>query len=212
MPAYCDVDGVPCHASHELLTTILRDEWGFDGIVASDYIGIEMLATAHRLTADLGDGGRAWPSPPASISELPRTVAYRRAAGRGARRRRVDEALLDAAVGRILRMKFRLGLFERPYVDDPTDAMFRRARGRGVAARRWTLAGARWSWSRTTACCRSRRASGALAVIGPIADSARDLLGDYSHLVHMETLLEMRTGGDALGVSATARCSSPATS
>ena len=51
MPAYCDVDGVPCHASHELLTTILRDEWGFDGIVASDYIGVEMLRTAHRLTA-----------------------------------------------------------------------------------------------------------------------------------------------------------------
>ncbi len=39
MPAYCDVDGVPCHASTELLDTILRGEWGFDGIVASDYIG-----------------------------------------------------------------------------------------------------------------------------------------------------------------------------
>ena len=37
MPAYCDVDGVPCHASTELLTGILRGEWGFDGIVASDY-------------------------------------------------------------------------------------------------------------------------------------------------------------------------------
>ena len=48
MPAYCDVDGVPCHASDELLTGILRGEWGFDGIVASDYIGIEMLSTAHR--------------------------------------------------------------------------------------------------------------------------------------------------------------------
>ena len=46
MPAYCDVDGVPCHASAELLTGILRGEWGFDGIVASDYIGVEMIATA----------------------------------------------------------------------------------------------------------------------------------------------------------------------
>ena len=45
MPAYCDVDGVPCHASRELLTTILRDRWGFDGIVVSDYMGVEMLST-----------------------------------------------------------------------------------------------------------------------------------------------------------------------
>ena len=38
MPAYCDVDGVPCHASAELLDGILRGDWGFDGIVASDYM------------------------------------------------------------------------------------------------------------------------------------------------------------------------------
>ena len=57
MPAYCDVDGVPCHASTELLTGILRGQWGFDGIVASDYIGVEMIATAHRLTGGPRRGG-----------------------------------------------------------------------------------------------------------------------------------------------------------
>ena len=54
MPAYCDVDGLPCHASAELLTGILRDQWGFDGIVASDYTAVQMLVGQHRLTADLG--------------------------------------------------------------------------------------------------------------------------------------------------------------
>ena len=54
MPAYCDLDGVPCHASHELLTSILRDEWGFDGVVASDYTAVQMLVGEHRLTPDLG--------------------------------------------------------------------------------------------------------------------------------------------------------------
>ena len=55
MPAYCDVDGVPCHASRELLTTILRDEWGFDGVVASDYTGAPTCSsTQHRLTPSLG--------------------------------------------------------------------------------------------------------------------------------------------------------------
>ena len=75
MPAYCDVDGVPCHASTELLTDILRDEWGFDGIVASDYIGVEMIATAHRLTGDLGEAARL--ALVAGVdAELPRTVAF----------------------------------------------------------------------------------------------------------------------------------------
>ena len=75
MPAYCDVDGVPCHASHELLTTILRDEWGFDGIIASDYMGVEMIATAHRLTASLGEAARL--ALAAGVdAELPRTVAF----------------------------------------------------------------------------------------------------------------------------------------
>ncbi len=86
MPAYCEVDGVPCHASRELLTTILRDEWGFDGIVASDYMGVEMLATAHRLTADLGEAARL--ALVAGVdAELPRTVAFGDAAGRRPRRR-----------------------------------------------------------------------------------------------------------------------------
>ena len=66
MPAYCDVDGVPCHASEELLTTILRDEWGFDGIVASDYVGIQMLSTQHRLTTTWRRP-RRWRSERASI-------------------------------------------------------------------------------------------------------------------------------------------------
>ena len=65
---------------------ILRGEWGFDGIVASDYIGVEMIATAHRLTADLGEAARL--ALVAGVdAELPRTVGLRRAARGGARRR-----------------------------------------------------------------------------------------------------------------------------
>ena len=75
MPAYCDVDGVPCHASTALLTGILRGEWGFDGIVASDYIGVEMISTAHKLTGDLGEAARL--ALVAGVdAELPRTVAF----------------------------------------------------------------------------------------------------------------------------------------
>jgi beta-glucosidase len=198
MPAYCDVDGVPCHASSELLGTILRGEWGFDGIVASDYMGVEMLATAHRLTADLGEAARL--ALVAGVdAELPRTVAFGAPLTNGLDDGSVDEDLLDAAVGRVLRMKFRLGLFERPYVKIPTGASFERlAEAESRAAR--SLAERSLVLLENHGVLPLAPDLRRLAVIGPIADSARDLLGDYSHLVHMQTLREMRTGVDALGV------------
>ena len=70
----------------------------------------------------------------------------------------------------------------------PGDARRRRAR-----AGRATWPGGRSSSSRTTGRCRSRATAGRVAVIGPIADSARDLLGDYAHLLHMETLARCAT-------------------
>ena len=131
MPAYCDVDGLPCHASSELLTTILRDEWGFDGIVASDYTAVQMLVGQHRLTGDLGTAaGMALRA--GLDSELPATAGYGAPLQAAVDDGRVDPALVDLAVERILRLKFRLGLFERP-VRRP--AVRRRARpdGRGGA-------------------------------------------------------------------------------
>ncbi len=122
MPAYCDVDGLPCHASRELLTTILRDRWGFDGIVASDYAGIEMLQTAHRLTDDpevvAADGARGGRGPRAARGCRPTPSRSGPPSRPGGSTRRCS----TRPSARILRMKFRLGLFERPYVDEPTEA------------------------------------------------------------------------------------------
>ena len=198
MPAYCDVDGVPCHASTELLTDILRGEWGFDGIVASDYIAIEMLASAHRITDDLGEAARV--ALTAGVdSELPRTAAYGPPLAGALDEGRLDEALVDAAVARMLRLKFRLGLFDRPYIAIPSqgdlDAL---AADEALVAS--SLARRSMVLVRNDGILPLRADLGRVAVIGPIADSARDLLGDYSHLVHIETLNEMRTQGNALGV------------
>jgi beta-glucosidase len=197
MPAYCDVDGVPCHASQELLTTTLRDRWGFDGIVVSDYTAIEMLSTQHRLTADLGVA--AGFSLRAGVdSELPKTAAYGAplldALGDG----RVDLDVVDAAVRRILRMKFRLGLFDRPFVPpvDP-NAMAALADAEGRIARR--LAARSMVLVENDGTLPLATGSGTIAVVGPIAASARDLLGDYAHLLHIETLAEMRYQGNAFG-------------
>ena len=93
-------------------------------------------------------------------------------------------------------MKFRLGLFERPYVDDPGRGDARRPRRRRGARRPDARRASRWSSSRTTGCCRSARIGGASRSSGRSPTAPRDLLGDYSHLVHMETLREMRDGGE----------------
>ena len=201
MPAYCDVDGLPCHASHELFRTILRERWGFDGIVASDYAGIEMLQTAHHLTDD--------PEVVAAMAleagvdlELPRLSAYAAPLRAALEAGRVSESLLDEAVGRILRVKFRLGLFDCPYHEEPTEAELAElaedeARVGLELARRSIVLVANDGILPLAPSLRR------IAVIGPGADSPREFLGDYSHLVHVETLVETRRSGtQAFGIIA----------
>ena len=197
MPTYCEVDGVPCHASRELIEGVVRGEWGFDGVISSDYIGIEQLALHHHLTDDMEEAAALALEAGVDL-ELPRPRAYAGAARRGrARGRASHAATLDAAVARVLRLKLRLGLFEHPYVAVPDDARLDE-----LATEEAAVAGcspcARSCSSRTTASCRSPRGD-AWPSSGRIADSARDLLGDYSHLVHIETLLEMRAAENPLG-------------
>jgi beta-glucosidase len=200
MPAYCDVDGVPCHASRELLGTILRDEWGFDGIVASDYVGIELIARQHQLTGDLSQVAALALHAGVDL-ELPRSAAYAEPLALALETGRVDVSLLDATVGRVLRAKFRLGLFENPYVELPTEVGLGALAGeelrvgRELARRSLVLV----ENDGTLPLINPRR----IAVIGPSADSARELLGDYSHLVHIETLLEMRSRDSAFGFEVT---------
>ncbi len=201
MPAYCDVDGLPCHASHELFRTILRERWGFDGIVASDYAGIEMLQTAHHLTDD--------PEVVAAMAleagvdlELPRLSAYAAPLRAALEAGRVSESLLDEAVGRILRVKFRLGLFDCPYHEEPTEAELAElaedeARVGLELARRSIVLVANDGILPLAPSLRR------IAVIGPGANSPREFLGDYSHLVHVETLVETRRSGtQAFGIIA----------
>jgi beta-glucosidase len=189
MPAYCDVDGLPCHASRQLLTGILRDEWAFDGIVASDYTGLKMLVGEHRLTPDLGTAA-AMAIRAGMDSELPVTAGYgdplRAAIADG----RVDIALVDIAVARILRLKLRLGLFERPYVEPPTaDTLCRLAEDEAALAEELVHRSLVLVQNDGTL---PLSPGARIAVIGPHAASARELLGDYAHLLHIETLAELR--------------------
>jgi len=115
MPSYNEIDGVPSHASHLLLEKILRQEWAFKGMVASDYNGITQLQTLHHVAADKAESAKRALEAGVDI-ELPDPDCYAllpQLINDG----RVAMATLDRAVARVLGAKFLLGLFENPYVD-----------------------------------------------------------------------------------------------
>ena len=116
MNAYNELDGVPCAANRDLLTTLLRDEWGFDGCVVSDYFSVRQLADYHRFAADAEDAAATTLGAGIDV-ELPSTDCYGQPLLDAVRRELISGETLDEAVRRVLRTKFELGLFEQPYVD-----------------------------------------------------------------------------------------------
>ena len=115
MPSYNEIDGVPSHANTWLLGDVLRGEWGFDGIIGSDYGGVHELATLHKVADNLEDA--AHQALLAGVdSELPEGRAYSTLVD-AVGERRIPEGLVDTACARMLTLKFRAGLFENPYGD-----------------------------------------------------------------------------------------------
>jgi len=113
MPSYNEIDGVPSHANPWLLQGVLRREWGYDGMIVSDYYGIRELCTLHHVAADLEQAARL--ALAAGVdSELPDGEAYPSLAQQ-VEQGKIDIAAIDRAVARILTIKFRAGLFENPF-------------------------------------------------------------------------------------------------
>jgi beta-glucosidase len=118
MPSYNEIDGVPSHASRWLLDRVLRQEWGFDGVIVSDYQGIEQLAGRHHVAADNAEAARLALEVGVDL-ELPDRTAYSHLTDE-VKSGRVSMETLDRAVARMLRFKFLAGLFEQPYGDVDT--------------------------------------------------------------------------------------------
>jgi beta-glucosidase len=118
MPSYNEIDGVPSHANVWLLEKVLRGEWGFNGVVVSDYYAIEDLDRLHHIAAGPDAAARLALAAGVDI-DLPSGGAYATLTQQ-VRDGRVSEARIDAAVRRLLTLKFRAGLFENPYADPET--------------------------------------------------------------------------------------------
>src|SRR5437764_1684145 len=115
MPSYNEVDGVPSHANRWLLHDVLRGEWGFDGVVVSDWFAVSQLADLHHVAADRAEPARR-PLAAGVAIELP-DVQPNGTLVNQVRQGPAAEAAMDTAVRRLLEAKFELGLFENSLVD-----------------------------------------------------------------------------------------------
>jgi beta-glucosidase len=188
MCSFNAVNGVPGCANHEIETDILKGEWGFDGFVESDYTAVAELRACPPRTPDTGPCGHgvAADGPDAAQvalnagtdSEMVSTNIRdygRQLLTQG----RISMSRVDDAVRRILRVKFRAGLFEHPYVDqakatDPASFLTPadRAAARSAAGRSMVLLkndGGALPLDRTRS----------VAVIGPLGNDKHDMLGPW---------------------------------
>ena len=115
MPSYNEIDGIPSHSNVQLLTRILRQEWGFEGVVVSDYFGIDELRKLHHIVGNKEDAAKMALEAGVDI-ELPFADAFESLIAQ-VKSGRIAEANVDRSVARVLRVKFLAGLFDDPYVD-----------------------------------------------------------------------------------------------
>ncbi len=192
MNGYHELDGLPCGCSRPLLVDLLRGELGFDGAIVSDYNAIVNLATYHHVAADRAEAARL--ALQAGMDcELPASDCYGQPLQEALAAGRIDMALVDAAVTNMLRLKFRLGLFENPYADAGAaatvfDTPAQRALARRAAAESIVLLKNEGNLLPLP------RTLGAIAVIGPAADSIRLLQGDYHYPGHLEVMSRQEDG------------------
>ncbi|AYN31487.1 glycosyl hydrolase [Streptomyces albus] len=173
MASFNTVSGVPAHGNTHTLTQILKREWKFGGVVVSDWTGVQELIP-HGFAEDGADAARLTLNAGVDM-EMTSTHLVDHGAkllAQGA----ISRARLDEAVTRILRLKFTLGLFEKPYVDESEAIDEPSAKAR--AAARQTGARSMVLLKNEDGALPLSTSVGSIAVVGPFADSA-DLLGTW---------------------------------
>ena len=178
MNAYHVLDGVPAACDRKLLTGILREEWGFEGFVFSDYGSVTMLHSYHKVAANKKEAGVKaleagidLEAPIADCYGAPLLAAYQEGL--------VSEETINTSVRRMLKVKFEQGLFESPYVE-PKKAPKSLD---GPAGRRLARRAAHEAIVVLANKGALPLAEGVktLAVVGPNGDSERALYGDYAY-------------------------------
>src|SRR2546430_221658 len=115
MASYNEIDGIPSHSNKHLLDDILRQEWGFNGVLVSDYFGIAELIRIHHIAASNDVAAKIALESGVDV-ELPFADAYGTLIEQ-IKEGKISERFVDRALARALRLKFLTGLFDNPFVD-----------------------------------------------------------------------------------------------
>ncbi|GKZ14506.1 glycoside hydrolase family 3 N-terminal domain-containing protein [Haladaptatus sp. T7] len=186
MNAYHDIDGIPCASDEWLLTDVLRGKWGFDGTVVSDYYSVEYLRSEHGVAVSEQAAGVMAVEAGLDV-ELPYTDCYGEHLVNAVEDGDVAEATVDTAVRRVLRAKVKKGLLDDPTVDvDAAADPFKTENARTL-----TIRAARESMTLLKNEGDVLPFDGgtldAVAIVGPKADNAQELMGDYAYPAHYPT-------------------------
>jgi len=190
MSAFNDLNGVPASANPFTLTKVLRGEWKFDGFVVSDYESVKELIN-HGLAADEAEAARSALNAGVDMEMVSRL--YGKYAPQLIGEDKLSQATIDNAVRRILRIKFRLGLFDKPYADEAHEqaTILSRANvetAREVAARSIVLLKNERDVLPLAKNARS------IAVIGPLADDQLNMLGSWTGDGRKEDVVTLLAG------------------
>jgi len=176
MSAFNDLNGVPASANPFTLTKVLRGEWKFDGFVVGDYTAVQELMQ-HGVAANEAEAAQLELNAGVDMEMVSRL--YNKHGAELLRTGQVSQTTIDEAVRRILRIKFRLGLFEHPYADE--------SRERAVVFSAANVAAARDTASRSMVLLKNdgnvlpiSKNIKSIAVIGPLADDQVDMLGPWN--------------------------------
>ena len=176
MSAFNDLNGVPTSANPFILTGVLRDEWKFDGVVVSDYESVKELMN-HALAANESEAARLALTAGVDIEMVSRL--YNKHGAQLLKDDKLTLAVIDEAVRRVLRIKFRLGLFDKPYADE--------RRERAAILSREHVAAAREIAARSMVLLRNEREMlplkkdvRSIALIGALADDQLNMMGSWT--------------------------------
>ncbi|MCK4751857.1 MAG: glycoside hydrolase family 3 C-terminal domain-containing protein [Planctomycetes bacterium] len=176
MSGFNEISGIPTSGNRHILTDILRDEWKFDGFVVSDYNSVAQLIT-HGFAEDYGDAAQK--AATAGVDMVMESEKCLKELQRLVKTGKVSEKVIDQAVRRILRIKFRAGLFDHPYVDPNLSESVILSKehlqtAREVAKKSMVLL------KNDSSLLPLRKDIKTLALIGPLADNQKDLLGTWA--------------------------------
>lgn len=191
MPCYNSIDGEPASVSHRLLTELLRNRMGFNGLAVSDYGGVSNAHEVQHIGETMGETGLLAMEAGMDM-EMPKAVGYGAELKKMFCNGQANMELLDQTVLRVLEAKFRMGLFEHPFAADGEELhrIFYKTESAELS-----LQSARESMVllKNNGALPLSGKIRKLALIGPHGDCARKFFGGYTHLCMMESVYAVKS-------------------